>query len=455
VKIVVAPDKFKGSPAADQVAAAIAAGLRAELPAAVERPREHAAPGGRPGAGPRPADHSGDRAMNAANPAAQEDRIVTSDKTQWADLASRSLGAGVICANDELFADRENLIKPEDPVFQPHTFGNKGQVMDGWETRRRREPAGDGQGDSAIVRLGCPGVVRRVVVDTSYFTGNYPPEVSVEACGAEAYPAPAELAAAQWTTLVPRSAVAGDARNEFDVAVEQRFTHVRLTIFPDGGVARLRVYGEPVPDPRLLPASIDLAALENGAVVTGCSNMFYSAPSNLLMPGLARVMADGWETSRRRDDSNDWVAVRLACAGAVEVVELDTSHFVGNAPGWAALGSDGGDLVARTALQPDTRHRFAVPGGPVAGQVRLDVYPDGGLARLRVIGQPTAQARAGLADRFLRLLPEAQLAAVLRAAALAPDEAARRAEARAGLADLPTAAHERFGIPAELSIKRK
>jgi allantoicase len=371
---------------------------------------------------------------------------VTSDTAQWADLASRSLGASVTYANDELFADRENLIKPGDPVFQPHTFGNKGQVMDGWETRRRREPAAGRDGDSAIVRLGCPGVVRRVVVDTSYFTGNYPPEVSVEACGAEGYPAPAELAAAGWTTLVSRSTVAGDARNEFDVAAERRFTHVRLTIFPDGGVARLRVYGEPVPDPRLLPTTIDLAALENGAVVTGCSNMFYSAPANLLMPGLARVMGDGWETSRRRDQGNDWVAVRLACAGAVEAVELDTSHFVGNAPGWATLGSDGGDLVARTALQPDTRHRFAVPGGPVAGQVRLDVYPDGGMARLRVLGVPAPQARAALTDRFLRLLPEAQLAAVLRAAGLAPDEAARRAGSRAGLADLPPAAHERFRL---------
>ncbi len=372
------------------------------------------------------------------------------DKTQWPDLASRALGAGVIYANDELFADRENLIKPEDPVFQPHTFGNKGQIMDGWETRRRREAAGDGQGDSVIVRLGCPGVARRVVVDTSYFTGNYPPEVSVEACGAEGYPAPADLAAAEWTTLVPRSAVAGDARNEFDVAVpitgERRFTHVRLTIFPDGGVARLRVYGDPVPDPRLLPTTIDLAALENGAVVTGCSNMFYSAPANLLMPGLARVMGDGWETARRRDEGNDWVEVQLACAGSVEVVELDTSHFVGNAPGWAALASDGGDLVARTALQPDTRHRFAVPVGLAAGQVRLDVYPDGGMARLRVFGTPTPEARAALADRFLRLLPEAQLTAVLQAAGLAPDEAARKAGARGGVADLPARAHERFRL---------
>jgi allantoicase len=341
----------------------------------------------------------------------------------WPDLAGRALGGSVIYANDELFAERENLIKAEDPVFQPHTFGHKGQIMDGWETRRRREAGSD----SAIVRLGGGGVVRRVVVDTSWFTGNYPPEVSVEACGAEGYPSPAELAAAQWTTLVPRSAVAGDSRNTFDVEPGRRATHVRLTIFPDGGVARLRVHGEPVPDPRLLPATVDLAALENGAVVTGCSNMFYSSPANLLLPGQARVMGDGWETSRRRDQANDWVAVRLACAGRVEVAELDTSHFVGNAPGWATLRGDGSDLVPRTALQPDTRHRFAVPGSPVAEEVRLDIYPDGGMARLRVLGRPTAAARAGLAARFLRLLPEAQLTELLRAGGLAAAEASQLA----------------------------
>ena len=384
----------------------------------------------------------------------------TEVKQAWPDLAGRALGGSVIYANDELFAERENLIKPEEPVFRPHTFGHKGQIMDGWETRRRREPGSD----SAIVRLGVGGVVRRVVVDTSYFTGNYPPEVSVEACGAEGYPSPAELAGATWTTLVPRSPVAGDARNDFEVEPGLRATHVRLTIFPDGGVARLRVYGEPVPDPRLLPATIDLAALENGAVVTGCSNMFYSSPANLLLPGQARVMGDGWETSRRRDQANDWVAVRLACAGAVEVVELDTSHFVGNAPGWATLSGEGpggegpggegpaggdGALLPRTALQPDTRHRFAVPGAPVTGQVRLDIYPDGGMARLRVLGRPTTEARAGLAERFLRLLPEPQLAGLLRAAGLPAGEAARRAGARAGLPaldGLPAAARELFRL---------
>ena len=361
----------------------------------------------------------------------------------WPDLAGRALGGSVVYANDELFAERENLIKPEDPVFQPHTFGHKGQIMDGWETRRRREAGSD----SAIVRLGCGGVVRRAVVDTSYFTGNYPPEVSVEACGAEGYPSPAELAAADWFTLVPRSPVTGDARNEFEVEAGRRASHVRLNIFPDGGVARLRAYGEPVPDPRLLPATVDLAALENGAVVTGCSNMFYSSPANLLLPGQARVMGDGWETSRRRDQANDWVEVRLACAGFVEVAELDTSHFVGNAPGWATLrggGADGVDLVPRTALQPDTRHRFAVPGAPVAEEVRLDIYPDGGMARLRVLGRPTAAARAELAARFLRLLPEAQLTRLAQSAGLPAAEAARLAEAAPG--DLPPSLREQLRL---------
>jgi allantoicase len=321
------------------------------------------------------------------------------------DLASRALGGSVVSANDELFAARENLITPAPPTFQPHTFGHKGQVMDGWETRRRREPGSD----HAIVRLGCPGIIRRVVVDTSFFTGNYPPEVSVEGCRADGYPGPAELAAADWTSIVARSKVAGDTTNEFEVTASERFTHVRLSIYPDGGVARLRVHGEVVPDPSLLPATFDLAALENGASVTDCSNMFYGSPNNLIMPGNARSMGDGWETSRRRDDGNDWVEVRLACAGRIEIAELDTSCFIGNAPGWASLSDGAGAvLMERTALVPDTRHRFVVSSDQVVEQVRLDIYPDGGMARLRLWGTPTSEARVELTQRFQATLPEPQ-----------------------------------------------
>lgn len=310
------------------------------------------------------------------------------------DLARRDLGGAVVSANDESFAVRENLITPGPSVFDPSVFGPKGKVYDGWETRRRREPGHD----EAVVRLGVPGIVRGVVVDTSWFTGNYPPEVSVEG----------SADGRDWSVLVPRSAVKGDCENAFAVDSTRRVTHVRLRIFPDGGVARLRVHGEAVPDPEMLDAlgTVDLAALENGGLVTACSNLFYSSPNNLLLPGPARSMGEGWETARRRDDGNDWVEVSLAAQATIAVAELDTSWFLHNAPGWATVrGRDGDgewhDLLPRTALQPDTRHRFRLPEVPVTA-VRVDILPDGGMARLRLHGTPTPAGRETLASRWTK-----------------------------------------------------
>ncbi len=348
--------------------------------------------------------------------------------THLPDLASRAFGGSVVFANDELFAERENLIKPEPAVYSTYTFGHKGQVYDGWETRRRREPGHD----FALVRLGLPGLVRGIVVDTAFFKGNYPPEVSVEGCSFDGYPSPQELAAADWVTVVPRSAVAGDTANAFAVENDQRFTHVRLCMYPDGGIARLRVHGEVVPDPRLLTrGAIDLAALSNGATVTDCSNMFYSSPTNLIAPGEARLMGEGWETSRRRDDGNDWVQVHLAGPGVARLAELDTSYFVGNAPGWASLrgydsrrdaapAGDAGwtEILPKTRLQPDTRHQIRINVGQEITDLRLDVYPDGGMARLRLFGELAASGREQLALRWFRLLSNAQANAVARSAGL-------------------------------------
>ena len=366
------------------------------------------------------------------------------DFTALPDLAVRTLGGSVPAANDELFAERENLIKPQPAVFNAHTFGHKGQIYDGWETRRRREPGHDW----AIVRLGVPGVIRGVVVDTAFFTGNYPEQCSVEALSVDGYPSPEELAGLAWTEIVPRSPLKGDTRNQFAVAAEESFTHVRLNIFPDGGVARLRVHGEVVPDPRWLDgASLDLAALENGGLITDASNRFYSSPNNLLLPGKAQVMGDGWETARRRDDANDWVEVRLAAEGVVRQVELDTTHFKGNAPGWFRLSSGDTELIPRTRLQPDTRHRFRVAGldsgaSPV-DWVRVDVYPDGGFARLRVYGDLTAAGRERLGLNWYNRLPADHLGAVLQAeAGMSADEAATAAAGRpvTDAAGLPAAA---------------
>jgi allantoicase len=342
----------------------------------------------------------------------------TPDFTALPDLASRRLGGSVTFANDELFAEKENLIKPAPPVFAAGDFGHKGKVYDGWETRRRREPGHD----YAIVRLGVPGIVHGVIVDTAFFLGNYPPQVSVEAVCADGYPSPAELAAMSWQPLVERTPARGGTANDYAVGERHRWTHVRLSIYPDGGVARFRVHGEPVPDPDFLTGSIDLAALENGGALADCSDAFYSSAASLILPGRAASMADGWENARRRDGGYDYATFALCASGLVRQVQIDTSYFVGNAPGWAlllaaTLAPSGPvteapvmaapvtearwrELLPRVRLQPDTRHRFLVEPGEPATHVRLQVYPDGGLARLRVLGEIVPGALVALRDRY-------------------------------------------------------
>ena len=369
---------------------------------------------------------------------APPDSTAPPDFTTRPDLAARIFGGGVVYANDEFFAAAESLVAPASPTYAPHTFGAKGQVYDGWETRRRREPGHD----HAIVRLGAAGVVRGVVIDTSFFTGNFPPLASVEGCGMEGYPSPAELAGADWIPLLESSPLVGDSRNCFPVDAPSRLTHVRLSIYPDGGVARLRVHGDVVPDPRLLPGGfVDIAASEHGGRVVASSNAFYGSPDNLLAPGLAATMGEGWETARRRDDGNDWVLVRLAARGQIRFAELDTSHFKGNAPGAAALLACDGDpddadawfeLLPRTRLQPDTRHRLPVHSDRRATHVRLDVFPDGGMARLRLVGEIGADDLRALALRWFNALPASQARAVLGG-----DAAADRVVAARPLAELP------------------
>lgn len=346
------------------------------------------------------------------------------------DLASRALGGSVMWASDELFAPRENLINPAPPSFDPAAFSGKGKVYDGWESRRRRRPGHD----AAIIRLGAAGVIERVLVDTAFFAGNYPPEISVEGLAAEGFPDAHEMTdhaweKPPWHTLVPRSPIAGDTVTEFPVTDPHRYTHVRLSIYPDGGVARLRVLGRVIPDPALLTGTVDLAAAENGAVVTDCSNAFYGSPSRLLMPDRARTMGEGWENARRRGGGNDHVTIALAGGGIPRRIELDTSYFVGNAPAEARVtGIDARaadpadpdawfDLIARRPLLPDTRHLIPIAGDRAATHVRVDVYPDGGMARLRVHGDLDDAGRQALWRRWQDAAPTATLVAAADAPA--------------------------------------
>ncbi|MDD1061802.1 allantoicase [Streptomyces cocklensis] len=363
-----------------------------------------------------------------------------------ADLADRRLGAGVVAANDEFFAERENLLVRGPAVFDPERFGHKGKIMDGWESRRRRgasaevpHPAPDDH-DWALIRLGAPGVIRAIVVDTAHFRGNYPQAVSVEAVAAAPSASPQELLdpALQWTEVIARSAVGGHAENVFAVHLERRFTHLRLRQHPDGGIARLRVLGEVAPDPVWLAGlgTFDLVALENGGVVEDASDRFYSPPEHTILPGRSQKMDDGWETRRRRDSGHDWISYRLVEQGEIRAVEIDTGYLKGNAAGWAELwvrdgdgdpagpGADGAAaetaatdfgqaeegglptrdgagwvrLLGRVRLQPDTVHRFLVEPRP-ATHVRIDIFPDGGIARLRLHGSLTELGANRLARR--------------------------------------------------------
>jgi allantoicase len=350
------------------------------------------------------------------------------------DLASRWLGGSVLAASDESFGEKENLLVPGPAAFEPGHFGHRGEIVDGWETKRRREPGHDW----ALVRLGAPGVITSVDVDTSFFTGNFPPECMVHGCGAEGYPSPAELVGpgTEWVELVGRTALRGDAHNLFDVAEERRFTHVRLAVFPDGGVARLRVPGHVVPDPRGLERlTVDLASQEFGGLVVESSDDFYTSAGLINRPDTARTMGEGWETQRRRDSGHDHAVIRLGFRGQVRQIIVDTAHFKYNAsaeievygsvsgssssalePGWEAL-------LPRTRLQPDTRHVFHVSSTGPAASVRIDAFPDGGLSRVRVIGVIDPAARRSAGYRWFNSLPAGQAMRVLLDEGLTQDVA--------------------------------
>jgi allantoicase len=328
---------------------------------------------------------------------------MTTDFTNLVDLAAERLGGAVLYANDDFFAPKENLLKAGAPVFVEGKYTERGKWMDGWESRRRRTPGFDW----CLIRLGLAGRVRGVVVDTSFFRGNYPEACSLEACASEGNPTVADLTdeATEWVEILPRSRLRGDSINPFAAASDERFTHLRFKIYPDGGVARLRAHGEVLPDwDRIKRAGglVDLAAVENGGLVVATSDEFFGGRHNLIMPGRASDMSDGWETKRRRGPGHDWCVVRLGTVGTIRRVEVDTAHFKGNFPescslevaraeaeGDAALDSlQWRELLPRARLQAHARHSYEdeLKDAGAATHARFRIYPDGGVSRLRLYG---------------------------------------------------------------------
>jgi allantoicase len=334
------------------------------------------------------------------------------DFTELIELASERLGGRVLAANDEFFAPKENLLKPAAPIFAADKYTDRGKWMDGWETRRRRTPGCDW----CVIALGLPGRIRGLVIDTSFFKGNFPALASLEACAAGSAPSVESLldTGQSWTPLLPESALIGDSQNRFHITAPERFTHLRFKIFPDGGVARLRVHGDVLPDWKAIESAgedIDLAAVERGGLVVASSDKFFGAPANLILPGASLGMFDGWETRRRRGPGHDFAVVRLGAPGIVHRVVVETSFFKGNFPESCSLdacraASDARDdtthatfkwaeILPRSPLEADAHRVFEKelrPSGEVT-HVRLNIFPDGGVARLRVLGQRAKHAR--------------------------------------------------------------
>jgi allantoicase len=322
---------------------------------------------------------------------------------RYVNVADPRLGARALACSDEFFAPKERMLDPAAPQFIPGKYDAHGKWMDGWESRRKRVPGHDW----CIVRLARPSQVHGLEIDTRHFTGNYPPSASVEAC--------CELDAdpdieTEWWTLLPPSDLAGDTRQFFATDPARPCTHLRLNIFPDGGIARLRAFGVPQFGNERADADglYELSAACSGGTIVASNNEHYGSSSNMLLPGRGADMGDGWETRRRREPGHDWCIVKLSRPGIIDAIEVDTAHFKGNYPDrcslQAALVTEPGTeeslisqstswpvLMPEQKLHPDKQVLFVeqvADIGPVS-HVRFNIYPDGGVSRLRLRGRPT------------------------------------------------------------------
>ena len=320
-------------------------------------------------------------------------------KQHYINLASARLGAQAIYATDDFFAAKERMLHDAEPVFIDDKYDDHGKWMDGWESRRKRTPGHD----YCDVRLARSGFIHGVVIDTSHFTGNYPPEFSLDVCYSET--APDEQT--QWQTLIEKTPLNGNDIKAIKVDTSELVTHVRLHIYPDGGIARLRIYGEPQCNWDEVPADEikDLGAALNGGRAIACSDEHFGKMSNLLLPDKGINMGDGWETARRRGPGHDWVIIALGHAGELKKITVDTAFFKGNYPDRCSIqaacltqvpdnieteSESWPELLPETKLEMDREHHLTSLNeiGAVS-HIRLNIFPDGGVSRLRLFGTVT------------------------------------------------------------------
>ena len=324
------------------------------------------------------------------------------DKNQnLTNLASPKIGTKIIEVSDDFFGKASRMIDDKDPVFIEDKYDEHGKWMDGWESKRRR----DGGNDWAIIELGSPGIISEVDIDTSFFTGNFPPFASIEGLYSDQKP----NENSDWIKILSKSSLKGDASNKFKVQTKTKVNYIRLQIYPDGGVARFRLFGEVKLNWDLYNNNknnlIELSSLKLGGSIVAYNNAHYGDVSALLSDGRGKTMGDGWETRRRREPGHDWIIIKLATQGLIKRIEIDTAHFKGNYPDQASVqvsnfdkGNDIEEVIndsenwkfilKKSKLKPDNIHNYEIDNKSTEGitHVRLNIYPDGGVSRFRIFG---------------------------------------------------------------------
>jgi allantoicase len=316
------------------------------------------------------------------------------------NLASPKMGTKILAFSDDFFGEVTRMLNDKDPIFIEDKYDNHGKWMDGWESKRRR----DGGNDWAILKLGSSGIISKIEIDTSYFTGNFPPFFSLEGIYSETEP----NKDSNWKSLIAKTNLVGDCKNNFELNLKEKFNFVRLQIFPDGGVARIRLFGEVKYnwDRFNNEEIIELSSLKLGGSILAYNNAHYGDVSALLSEGRGKTMGDGWETRRRREPGNDWIIIKLAQKGIIEKIEIDTAHFKGNYPDRASIqaisidknittkdliqSSENWDVILdETKLTADNIHEYEINSNSKAEatHIRLNIYPDGGVSRLRIFGK--------------------------------------------------------------------
>ena len=313
------------------------------------------------------------------------------------DLAQPRLGTKVIYKTDDFFASASRIISPTNPVFKEGVFDKHGKWMDGWESRRKRTLGHD----FIILKLGKPGKISKVDVDTSHFNGNQPGMVSIEGANSNSN----KINQFKWVPILSKKKTKANSHHYFSINNKKIFTHIKFNIFPDGGVARLRLYGSIAKSNNLKNKKINLASLLDGASVIACNNEHFGKAENILAPGKAKNMGDGWETRRRRDKGNDWLILNSIDGSFIDKIEISTHHFKGNFPSHCSLqaaylntknskkivnsSNKWRYLLKNTKLSANKTHTFknSLMKKEKINYIKINIFPDGGISRFKIFGK--------------------------------------------------------------------